>query len=182
MTMLPWLLLLLSLVDPQTRAQRPASAPPAPRNTFFTSTLPASELQNKQAVLDTSEGTIVMDLLPDAAPNHVAHFITRAREGAYNGTTFHRVIAMGIVQGGDPLSTDPSQSAKYGSGGLNQLRFEAIATAPATSSSSPSPISQRSTASTPCSRGSSRVSTWRRRFRLRRRRTRCLMRGSRSER
>jgi peptidyl-prolyl cis-trans isomerase B (cyclophilin B) len=125
MTMLPWLLLLLSLVDPQTRAQRPASAPPAPRKTFFTSTLPASELQNKQAVLDTSEGTIVMDLLPDAAPNHVAHFITRAREGAYNGTTFHRVIAMGIVQGGDPLSTDPSQSAKYGSGGLNQLRFEA---------------------------------------------------------
>jgi peptidyl-prolyl cis-trans isomerase B (cyclophilin B) len=119
--MLSWLLLLL-LVDPQTRAQRPA---PPPRTTFFTSTLPASELQNKQAVLETSEGTIVFDLLADAAPNHVAHFIARAREGAYNGTTFHRVIAMGIVQGGDPLSKDPLQSAKYGSGGLNQLRFEA---------------------------------------------------------
>ena len=75
-------------------------------------------------MLDTSEGVIVFDLLGDAAPNHVAHFITRAREGAYNGTTFHRVIAMGIVQGGDPLSKDPAQSAKYGSGGLNQLRFE----------------------------------------------------------
>src|SRR5262245_4634721 len=121
MAMLSWLLLLLLLADPQTRAQRPA---PPPRNTFFTSTLPASELQNKQAVLVTSEGTIVFDLLADAAPNHVAHFITRAREGAFNGTTFHRVIAMGIVQGGDPLSKDPSQSAKYGSGGLNQLRFE----------------------------------------------------------
>jgi peptidyl-prolyl cis-trans isomerase B (cyclophilin B) len=117
--MLSWVLLFL-LLDPQTRAQRPAP----PRDTFFTSTLPASELRNRQAVLDTSEGTIVLDLLADAAPNHVAHFITRAREGAYNGTIFHRVIAMGIIQGGDPLSKDPAQSAKYGSGGLNQLRFE----------------------------------------------------------
>jgi peptidyl-prolyl cis-trans isomerase B (cyclophilin B) len=117
--MLSWVLLFL-LLDPQTRAQRPAP----PRDTFFTSTLPASELRNRQAVLDTSEGTIVLDLLADAAPNHVAHFITRAREGAYNGTIFHRVIAMGIIQGGDPLSKDPAQGAKYGSGGLNQLRFE----------------------------------------------------------
>lgn len=122
--MLPWLLVLL-LLDPQTRAQRPAPQRPAPpRETFFTSTLPATELRNKQAVLETSEGTIVLDLLADAAPNHVAHFMTRAREGAYNGTIFHRVIAMGIIQGGDPLSKDPTQSAKYGSGGLNQLRFE----------------------------------------------------------
>jgi peptidyl-prolyl cis-trans isomerase B (cyclophilin B) len=117
--MLTWLLLLL-LADPQTRAQRPAP----PRETFFTSTLQPAEIRNKQAVIETSEGVIVFDLLGDAAPKHVAHFITRAREGAYNGTTFHRVIAMGIVQGGDPLSKDPAQSAKYGSGGLNQLRFE----------------------------------------------------------
>ena len=92
--------------------------------TFFTSTIPPAELQNKQAVLETTYGTIVLDLLPDAAPTHVAHFITRTREGAYDGTTFHRVIAMGIIQGGDPLSKDPSQSAKYGRGGLNALRFE----------------------------------------------------------
>ena len=91
---------------------------------FFTSTLPPAELQNKQAVLDTSYGTIVLDLLPDAAPNHVAHFITRVREGAYDGTAFHRVIAMGIIQGGDPLSKDPTQQAKYGSGGLGVLPFE----------------------------------------------------------
>ena len=117
--MLPWLLFLL-LGDPQTRVQRPAP----PRPTFFTSTLPASELSNKQAVLETSAGTIVVDLLGEAAPNHVAHFITRAREGAYNGTIFHRVIAMAIIQGGDPLSKDPALTAKYGSGGLGMLRFE----------------------------------------------------------
>ena len=92
--------------------------------TFFTSTLPPAELQNKQAVMETSYGTIVLDLLADAAPNHVAHFITRAREGAYDGTTFHRVIKMGIIQGGDPISRDPSQQARYGTGGLGVLRFE----------------------------------------------------------
>ena len=106
----------------QARGQKPAAPP---RTTFFTSTLSESELRNKQAVVETSLGTIVIDLLPDAAPNHVAHFITCAREGAYDGTTFHRVITMGIIQGGDPLSKDPAQSAKYGTGGLGVLRFEA---------------------------------------------------------
>ena len=95
--------------------------------TFFVSALPAAQLQNRQAVLETSQGTIVLDLLADAAPTHVAHFITRAREGAYDGTTFHRLIAMGIIQGGDPISKDPAQAAKYGTGGLGVLRFEANA-------------------------------------------------------
>ena len=129
--MLLALVLLLLTGDPADAVQAPKPRPatpvrPAPpRDTFFTSPLPASELQNKQAVLETSRGAIVLDLLADAAPTHVAHFITRAREGAYNGTTFHRVIAMGIIQGGDPLSKDPAQAAKYGTGGLGVLRFEA---------------------------------------------------------
>ena len=115
-------MMLLALGGAQApRTQKPA---PPPRTTFLTSTLPESELRNKQAVLDTALGTIVIDLLPDAAPTHVAHFITRAREGAYDGTTFHRVIMMGIIQGGDPLSKDPAQSARYGTGGLGVLRFE----------------------------------------------------------
>ena len=78
------------------------------KDPFFTSTLSKAETSNKQAVLDTTHGVIVLDLLADAAPTHVAHFITRAREGAYDGTVFHRIIAMGIIQGGDPLSKDPS--------------------------------------------------------------------------
>jgi peptidyl-prolyl cis-trans isomerase B (cyclophilin B) len=124
-------LLLLFGDDGQARGQRAARpAPPPPRDTFFTSTLPLSEIQNKQAVLETSYGTIVLDLLADAAPNHVAHFIVRAREGAYNGTTFHRVIALGIIQGGDPLSKDPAQVEKYGTGGLRELRFETNAEKP----------------------------------------------------
>jgi peptidyl-prolyl cis-trans isomerase B (cyclophilin B) len=98
--------------------------------TFFTSTLPAAEMQNKQAVLETSLGTIVLDLLPEVAPNHVAHFIVRAREGAYDGTIFHQVIPMGIILGGDPLTKDPANQAKYGTGGLSELRFEASAEKP----------------------------------------------------
>ena len=58
------------------------------------------------------------------APTHVAHFITQARAGAYDGTVFHRLIAMGIIQGGDPISKDPAQAPKYGTGGLGRLRFE----------------------------------------------------------
>src|SRR3954465_6969889 len=113
------------------RPARPPSPRPAParaaapvRDLFFTSSLPIDQLRNKQAVIETNQGTVVFDLLADAAPNHVAHFIMRARERAYDGTVFHRVIPLGIVQGGDPLSKDPAQIAKYGTGGLGTLRFE----------------------------------------------------------
>jgi len=119
--MLPVLLLWLLAHGWPASPQRPA---PLPGKTFFESTMSADEIRGKQAVLETSVGVIVLDLLADAAPNHVAHFIARAREGAYDGTTFHRVIAMGIIQGGDPLSRDVSQTAKYGTGGLGELRFE----------------------------------------------------------
>jgi peptidyl-prolyl cis-trans isomerase B (cyclophilin B) len=92
--------------------------------TFFTTPLSLAEMEGRQAVIETTMGRLVLDLLPEAAPNHVGHFITRAREGAYNGTVFHRVIAMGIIQGGDPISKDPALKEKYGIGGLGVLRLE----------------------------------------------------------
>jgi peptidyl-prolyl cis-trans isomerase B (cyclophilin B) len=54
----------------------------------------------------------------------VAYFTKLARAGAYNGTTFHRVIRHGIVQGGDPLSRDPAKAKLYGTGGLGVLKAE----------------------------------------------------------
>ncbi|HTM31210.1 MAG TPA: peptidylprolyl isomerase [Vicinamibacterales bacterium] len=78
----------------------------------------------QQAVLETSAGTIVWDLLADKAPNHVALFIKTAREGGLDGTSFHRMVRYGVVQGGDPVTKDPSARDKYGSGGLNQLKTE----------------------------------------------------------
>jgi peptidyl-prolyl cis-trans isomerase B (cyclophilin B) len=80
--------------------------------------------QGKQAVIDTTVGTIVLDLLADRAPNHVALFIKTAESGGYNGTTFFRMIKYGIIQGGDPVTKDPAARAKYGSGGLNLLKPE----------------------------------------------------------
>lgn len=87
--------------------------------------LPAfSQSATKQAVVETSVGTFVLDLLPDAAPNHVALFTKTAESGGYNGTAFHRAVRNGMVQGGDPLSKDPARRAQYGTGGLNLLKAE----------------------------------------------------------
>jgi peptidyl-prolyl cis-trans isomerase B (cyclophilin B) len=80
--------------------------------------------RQKQAVLDTTAGTIVMDLLADKAPNHVALFIKTAESGGYDGTTFFRMIKYGIVQGGDPATKDANARGKYGTGGLNLLKTE----------------------------------------------------------
>lgn len=102
----------------------PAKPSPVPSTTTFVNPYPAEELRNKQAVIETPLGTIVLDLLADAAPNHVAHFIKTARDGAYDGTLFHRVIKHGIIQGGDPLTKDPAARERYGSGGLNRLKPE----------------------------------------------------------
>ncbi len=81
-------------------------------------------MSGKQAVIETPMGTIVVELLPARAPNHVGYFMKLAREGAYAGTTFHRVIKYGLIQGGDPLSKDPAKTAQYGTGGMNMLRPE----------------------------------------------------------
>jgi cyclophilin family peptidyl-prolyl cis-trans isomerase len=102
----------------QGRAAQP------PRPTFFTTPYSMAEMTGKQAVIDTSKGTFVFELLPQAAPNHAGFFMKQARDGAYNGTTFHRVIKLGIIQGGDPLSKDPARSAQYGTGGMNLLKRE----------------------------------------------------------
>jgi peptidyl-prolyl cis-trans isomerase B (cyclophilin B) len=90
----------------------------------FTTPLSAGEMTGKQAVVETSKGTFIFDLLPEAAPNHVGFFIRNATEGAYEGTTFHRVVKYGIIQGGDPFSKDPAKAAEYGTGGLNRLKRE----------------------------------------------------------
>jgi len=60
--------------------------------TFFTTDLTVEEMETKQAVVETSMGTFVIEFLPRVAPNHVGYFLKLASEGAYDGTTFHRVI------------------------------------------------------------------------------------------
>ncbi len=81
-------------------------------------------MTGKQAVVVTSAGEFVIGLRPDLAPNHVGYFIKLAKEGAFNGTIFHRVIRLAIIQGGDPLSKDPAKAKLYGTGGLGVLAPE----------------------------------------------------------
>ena len=101
---------------PATAPVAPAKpAAPAPFVTPFT----LDEMRGKQAVLSTALGDIVIDLLPEHAPNHVGLFVKTAREGGFTGTTFHRVVRQGVVQGGDPLTRDPATRGKAGTGGLN---------------------------------------------------------------
>jgi peptidyl-prolyl cis-trans isomerase B (cyclophilin B) len=91
---------------------------------FFTTPLALEDMQNKQAVIETSQGTIIIELLPEVAPNHVGYFMKLASEGAFDQTTFHRMVLHGIIQGGDPVSKDPEKRSLYGTGGLNRLKAE----------------------------------------------------------
>jgi peptidyl-prolyl cis-trans isomerase B (cyclophilin B) len=68
------------------------------------------------AVLKTSKGEIVLEFWSDAAPKHVENFKTLAKKGFYDGTAFHRVIKDFMIQGGDPLTKDESQQARWGTG------------------------------------------------------------------
>lgn len=58
-----------------------------------------------KATFDTSRGTIVCELFSKAAPKTVNNFVFLARDGFYDGTVFHRVIADFMIQGGDPTGT-----------------------------------------------------------------------------
>ncbi|CAK7271825.1 Peptidyl-prolyl cis-trans isomerase-like 1 [Sporothrix epigloea] len=64
--------------------------------------------------LDTSMGTITVELYADHAPRTCRNFVTLARRGYYDGTVFHRVIADFMVQGGDPTGTGRGGESIYG--------------------------------------------------------------------
>ena len=69
------------------------------------------------AIINTTEGTMVVEFWPDAAPNTVANFKKLAQKGFYDGTCFHRVIKGFMIQGGDPLTKDPAKEDMWGTGG-----------------------------------------------------------------
>ncbi len=78
-----------------------------------------------EAVVVTDLGTFRFEFAADKAPKHVEQFIARARQGYYDGSAFHRVVANGIIQGGDPLLKNPrTAKAQWGTGGLSLLANE----------------------------------------------------------
>jgi peptidyl-prolyl cis-trans isomerase B (cyclophilin B) len=69
------------------------------------------------AIINTTEGTMVVQFWTDAAPNTIANFKKLAEAGFYDGTCFHRVIKGFMIQGGDPLTKDPAKEDSWGTGG-----------------------------------------------------------------
>lgn len=72
---------------------------------------------NEVAVIKTTDGEMVVAFWPDVAPNTVANFKKLAEKGFYDGTCFHRIIKGFMIQGGDPLTKDPSKEDLWGTGG-----------------------------------------------------------------
>ncbi|MCA0205654.1 peptidylprolyl isomerase [Pararhodobacter sp.] len=78
-------------------------------------------------VAGEAQGTIRIALRPDLAPNHVAQILSLAREGAYDGVVFHRVIDGFMAQTGDvEFGRQSGDMARAGMGGSNlpDLRAE----------------------------------------------------------
>ena len=122
MTRLVALVLILGLAG-ETARPAPAAPPPA-RKRAVASPAPVVDEGPLEAVVETADGSFVIRLLGDVAPRHVRHFAKTARAGGFDGTTFHRIVPRGIIQGGDPLSKDPAKKPLYGTGGLGLLKAE----------------------------------------------------------
>lgn len=93
---------------------------------FFALASVVASAANPQVELDTSAGTIKLELFPEAAPKTVDNFLKYVNAGHYNGTQFHRVIKGFMIQGGGydnefrerptrpPIPIEAEQSVKAG--------------------------------------------------------------------
>jgi cyclophilin family peptidyl-prolyl cis-trans isomerase len=87
--------------------QRAGDLEPAQRDGLYAEPPPMSidPAKSYQAIIETDNGEIVIELYADQAPNTVNSFVFLAGEGFYDDTTFHRVLPDFMAQGGDPSGT-----------------------------------------------------------------------------
>ncbi|MEW6184188.1 MAG: peptidylprolyl isomerase [Thermodesulfobacteriota bacterium] len=71
-------------------------------------------MANRQAVIQTNQGTIHVELLEQEAPKTTENFITLTQKGYYDGVIFHRVIKGFMIQGGDPTGTGRGGQSAWG--------------------------------------------------------------------
>src|SRR5260370_29483310 len=73
-----------------------------------------------EAVVTTTLGVFRFEFVVSEAPKHVALFMANAAKGYYDGSAFHRVVANGMIQGGDPLLKNPKTPRNlWSTGGLS---------------------------------------------------------------
>ena len=68
-------------------------------------------------LIETTKGNVVIEMRPDLAPGHVEHIKKLAREGAYDGVVFHRVIDGFMAQTGDVKFGKGDDTSRAGTGG-----------------------------------------------------------------
>ncbi|MBB5232694.1 peptidylprolyl isomerase [Deinococcus budaensis] len=121
-------LLLASAAPAQTSTPDPATAPALtfapvpylsaqPVRTFKEPAWVVNPARTYRAVLKTGKGDVTVELYAKQAPKAVNSFVFLALNRFYDGTRFHRVVEGFMAQGGDPLSADAAQRARWGTGG-----------------------------------------------------------------
>ena len=93
------------------------AAVPAPTPSVPPPRIASPASTNDVAVIKTSAGDLVVEFWPEVAPKTVENFKKLARQGFYDGTASHRLIAGFMIQMGDPLTKDPAAADRWGSGG-----------------------------------------------------------------
>ena len=93
-----------------------------------------TQAETTMVKMDTNQGTIMLELDADNAPNTVANFLTYAEEGFFDGTIFHRVISNFMIQGGgftedmnqktthDPIKNEANNGLKNDNGTIAMAR------------------------------------------------------------
>jgi peptidyl-prolyl cis-trans isomerase B (cyclophilin B) len=75
-----------------------------------------SNANDEVAVIETDAGRMVAEFWTDVAPQTVENFKKLAGDEFYDGTAFHRVVKGFMIQGGDPLTKDPAEESRWGTG------------------------------------------------------------------
>ncbi len=77
------------------------------------------------AIIETSQGTVKVKLLPDVAPKAVENFVEHSLNDYYDGLEFHRVINDFMIQGGDPEGTGAGGESIWNQGFSNEINKNA---------------------------------------------------------
>ena len=98
-------LAMVTSVDAQEDENGIADVSAMPDVTYASGATPAADPENTLLLDLSTGGRVTIRLRPDAAPTHVERIKTLARQGFYNGISFHRVIDGFMAQTGDPTGT-----------------------------------------------------------------------------
>ena len=113
--------LLAGCTSPETTSSQPAETPAAestgqpaeqPPTNSEGATVYTPEYQptgSEIATIETTKGTIVVELFGKDAPVHVGNFVELVQKGFYDNTKFHRYEPGFVIQGGDPQTSDLSK-------------------------------------------------------------------------